>query len=56
MGKHSRSKGCCKCCLGFLVAAIIAIAMVILINKKKQHSESELGPVPGPPGAVQKEY
>lgn len=39
-----------------LVAAVIAIAVVITLKKRSQNSEPELGPVPGPPGQVQKKY
>lgn len=39
-----------------LVAAVIAIAVVITVRKRSQNSEPELGPVPGPPGQVQKKY
>ncbi|KAI8549515.1 hypothetical protein RHMOL_Rhmol06G0030700 [Rhododendron molle] len=56
MGERSRKKGWCGWFLVLLVAAVIAVAVVITVRKRSQNSEPELGPVPGPPGQVQKKY
>ena len=39
-----------------VVAALIVVAVVIALKKRNGSSEPDLGPVPGPPGAVQKKY
>ncbi|PSR99599.1 Endoglucanase [Actinidia chinensis var. chinensis] len=56
MGEHSRSKGWCGWFLVLVVAALIVVAVVIALKKRNDNSEPDLGPVPGPPGAVQKKY
>ena len=56
MGEGSKSKGFFGWFLVLLVMAVIATAIVITVKKKTQHSEPKLGPVPGPPGAVEKKY
>lgn len=56
MGERSRRKGCCGWFLVLLVLVVIGLAVFITVRKRTQKSEPELGPVPGPPGAVQKKY
>ncbi|XP_057502607.1 endoglucanase 10-like [Actinidia eriantha] len=56
MGEGSKSKGFFGWFLVLLVMAVIATAIVITVKKKTQNSEPKLGPVPGPPGAVEKKY
>lgn len=56
MGERSRRKGCCGWFLVLLVLVVIGLAVFIIVRKRTQKSEPELGPVPGPPGAVQKKY
>ncbi|KAL6982698.1 cellulase [Sarracenia purpurea var. burkii] len=57
MGEESsKSKGLCGWFLVLVIAALIAVAIVITVKKKTHHSEPKLGPVPGPPGAVEKKY
>uniref|UniRef100_A0A5B7C9J2 Endoglucanase n=1 Tax=Davidia involucrata TaxID=16924 RepID=A0A5B7C9J2_DAVIN len=55
MGKRSRSRGWCGWFLVLAVAALVALAIVLTIRNKNDHS-GEAAPVPGPPGAVAKNY
>ena len=56
MGERSKSKGFCGWFLVLVVVALIAVAVVLALKKRNDNSEPDLGPVPGPPGAVQKKY
>ncbi|KAL7207504.1 hypothetical protein ACSBR1_029454 [Camellia fascicularis] len=57
MGERSKSKGLCGWFLVLVLVACIAVAVVLTVKKKtNKHSPPQLGPVPGPPGAVDKQY
>lgn len=55
MGQRSKSKGWCGWFIVLVVAAVVAVAVVLFIRKKSDHSD-EPAPVPGPPGAIEKKY
>lgn len=51
----SRGKGCVGWLIVLVVAALVVTAAVIAFKVKHKKS-SDLGPVPGPPGAVTEKY
>ncbi|XP_065847365.1 endoglucanase 10 [Euphorbia lathyris] len=56
MGEKSKSKGCCGWFIAVIVLAVVVVAVVYTIKKKTDHNSDGLGPVPGPPGAIEKKY
>ncbi|XP_052201645.1 endoglucanase 10-like [Diospyros lotus] len=58
MGEQSKSKGICGWLLVLVILGLLVMGIVLAVKKKTKHSHSapDLGPVPGPPGAVVKKY
>lgn len=58
MGAESTSKGCkwLSWFIVFVVVALIAGAVALVVIKKRQNDSDEPSPVPGPPGAVTQKY
>ncbi|KAF2324682.1 hypothetical protein GH714_016255 [Hevea brasiliensis] len=55
MGEKSRSRGCFGWLIVAVVLALVVVAVVYTVKKKTNKSD-EASPVPGPPGAVEKQY
>lgn len=58
MGAEPTSKGCkwLSWCIVFVVVALIAGAVALVVIKKRQNDSDGPAPVPGPPGAVTQKY
>ncbi|KAF4348839.1 hypothetical protein CsatB_019963 [Cannabis sativa] len=56
MGEKSGSKGWCGWLLAFLILALVVGGIVFTIMKKKSGNSDGIAPVPGPPGAISKDY
>ncbi|CAL5327626.1 unnamed protein product [Camellia sinensis] len=57
IGERSKSKGLCGWFLVLVLVACIMVAVVLTVKKKTdKHCLPHLGPVPGPPSAIDKQY
>ncbi|XP_020693616.1 endoglucanase 24 [Dendrobium catenatum] len=54
MGAGKYTKGCTRWLIVLVVAALVVTAIVLGLRKKAHHSD--MGPVPGPPGAITQKY
>ncbi|XP_043708173.1 endoglucanase 24-like [Telopea speciosissima] len=52
----SKSKGCFGWFILFVIVAVIAGAVALILVKKSHHSKGHVSPVAGPPGAIGKKY
>ncbi|XP_030527371.2 endoglucanase 2-like [Rhodamnia argentea] len=57
MGAEKRSRGYCGWFLVLVILAVVAVAIFLAVKKKSDHGGGDqAAPVPGPPGAIQKNY
>ncbi|XP_041992997.1 endoglucanase 10-like [Salvia splendens] len=56
MGEKSGSKGWCGWFLAFIVLGAVVLAVFFTVRSKIHKSDSGPDPVPGPPGAIAKNY
>lgn len=57
MSEKSKSRGCFGWFIALIVLAAVILAVVYMVKSKMNKSDdNEAGPVPGPPGAIDKKY
>lgn len=58
MGEKSKSRGWCGWFIAIIVLASVVLAVVytVKLRMKKSGDDDGGGPVPGPPGAIDKKY
>uniref|UniRef100_A0A1J3J794 Endoglucanase n=1 Tax=Noccaea caerulescens TaxID=107243 RepID=A0A1J3J794_NOCCA len=56
MGEKSKSRGWCGWFIAIIVLAAVVLAVVYTVKLKIKKSGDDSGPVPGPPGAIDKKY
>lgn len=58
MGEKSKSRGWCGWFIAVIVLASVVLAVVYTVKSrmKKSGEDDGTGPVPGPPGAIDKKY
>lgn len=57
MSEKSKSRGCFGWFIALIVLAAVILAVVYMVKSKMNKSDDdEAGPVPGPPGAIDKKY
>lgn len=60
MGEKSKSRGCFGWFIALIVLAAVVLAVVYMVKSKMNKSDDDdqggAGPVPGPPGAIDKKY
>lgn len=57
MGEKSKSRGWCGWFIAFIVLAAVVLAVVYTVKSRMKKSDNDgAGPVPGPPGAIDKKY
>lgn len=57
MGEEkSKSRGWCGWFIALIVLAAVVLAVVYMVKSKMKKNDDGNGPVPGPPGAIDKKY